>query len=209
MNASSGSGEQDWRLQADLQVAEPRRSLHDLLGRLRDPAIVKEVEGSVPHDVVVTHDGKRLFAYAADRATLERARSAIEGVLSRERIEASVRIGHWDDELDGWRQIDPPESAQEQRAADAAERDAETIETRTLVASSGRLVRADFERTMLDWAGRLGVECRIIEHPHLLTTQVGFTVTGPKRKLDEFSQGLAAEGWANVRTETGVMLSPL
>ncbi len=56
---------------------------------------------------------------------------------------------------------------------------------------------------------KLGLECNIIEHPHLLTTQVGFTVTGPKRRIDEFVQGLNAEGRATVRAETGVMLSPL
>jgi hypothetical protein len=53
------------------------------------------------------------------------------------------------------------------------------------------------------------LECAIIEHPHLLTTQVAFTVTGPKRKIDEFSRGLTAEEWATIRTERTVMLSPL
>ncbi len=62
---------------------------------------------------------------------------------------------------------------------------------------------------MLEWAAKLGVECKIIEHPHLLTTQVAFTVTGPRRKVEEFSQGLGAEERATIRTETGVMLSPL
>ena len=62
---------------------------------------------------------------------------------------------------------------------------------------------------MLDWAAQLGLECKLIEHPHLLTTQVGFTVTGPKRKVDEFSQGLAAEERTTIRTEGVVMLSPL
>jgi hypothetical protein len=53
------------------------------------------------------------------------------------------------------------------------------------------------------------VQCKVFEHPHLLKTQVGFTVTGPKRKLDEFAQGLKAEERAIVRTERAVMLSPL
>ena len=158
---------------------------------------------------MITHDGKLLFAYAADERTLRATRSAIESALGRDDITASVRISHWDDELDDWRQTDPPATAKQKRAEDTAARLAETVETRTLVASSGKLIRAEFEHTMRDWAGRLGVECEIIEHPHLLTTQVGFTVTGPKRKLDEFSQGLKAEERATIRTETAVMLSPL
>jgi hypothetical protein len=77
-------------------------------------------------------------------------------------------MSHWDDELDDWHQTDPPATAQEKRIEDAVERGAEAIETRTLVASSGKLIRAEFEQTMLDWADRLDVECIIIEHPHLL-----------------------------------------
>ena len=43
----------------------------------------------------------------------------------------------------------------------------------------------------------------------LLTTQVAFTVTGPKRKIDEFAQGLNADELATIRAERAVMLSPL
>lgn len=208
-DARESSTEQDWRLEAELDVSDARGALHGLIGRLRGPDVVKDVEATVAHDVVITHDGKLLFAYAADEATLTAARSAIADVLQRGGIAAKIRTSRWDDELDRWQQTDPPASAEEQRAQDAADRDADTIETRTLVVSSGNLIREEFEQSMLDWVTRLGLECKIIEHPHLLTTQVGFTVTGPKRKIDEFWRGLTAEGWATVRAETGVMLSPL
>ena len=62
---------------------------------------------------------------------------------------------------------------------------------------------------MLDWASTLGLQCEIIEHPHLLTTQVAFSVTGPRRKIDEFAEGLRAEEVATMRAEREVMLSPL
>ncbi len=78
-----------------------------------------------------------------------------------------------------------------------------------MVASAGRMVRAEVEQTMRDWADKLGLKCEVIEHPHLLTTQVAFTVTGPKRKVDEFAQGLRAEELATMRTERAVMMSPL
>jgi len=208
-NAPNGAGQQDWRLAAELHVGDARNALEQLLGRLRKPALVRELEASVPHDVVITHDGELLFAYAADQDTLASARSAIESVLARDGIDASVRIGHWDEQLDEWVQTDPPPSAGERQARAAAARDAETVETRTLVASAGRIVRTELERSLLGWAGELGIDCKIIEHPHLLSTQIGFTVTGPRRKLDEFARGLKAEEWATIRTETGVMLSPL
>lgn len=50
---------------------------------------------------------------------------------------------------------------------------------------------------------------QVIEHPHLLSTQVAFTVSGPRRKIDEFAEGLKAEGWATMRSELAVMASPL
>jgi hypothetical protein len=201
--------EEDWRLQAELDVGDARPALHGLLGRLRGPDVVKEVQASVPHDVVVTHDGRLLFAYAADQATLAAARRAIEDVLLRDGIGASVRVSRWDDELNRWQQTDPPPTAAEQAVLDAAERADDAIETRTLVVSSGKMIRAEFEQSLRDWAASLDLECEIIEHPHLLTTQLAFTVTGPKRKIDEFSQGLNAEEGATIRAETVVMLSPL
>ncbi|HTU78002.1 MAG TPA: hypothetical protein VMF09_04510 [Solirubrobacteraceae bacterium] len=201
--------EQDWRMQAELASEDAGGAVRELVGRLRGPDVVKEIEATVPRDVVITHDGKLLFAYAADQATLAAARRAVETVLAREHIAASVRVSHWDQELDEWVQTDPPPSAEQRVAAEAARRAADAIETRTLVASSGRLVRAEFEQTMRDWADKLGLQCEIIEHPHLLSTQVAFHVTGPRRKLDEFARGLRAEELATIRTETAVMTSPL
>jgi hypothetical protein len=62
---------------------------------------------------------------------------------------------------------------------------------------------------MLGWAEKLGLECKLIEHPHLLTSQIAFTVRGPKRRIEEFADGLKAEQLATMRTEREVMLSPL
>jgi hypothetical protein len=209
---TSDSADDDWRLTAELEVADGGGELHKLIGRLRGGehgGIVDEVEAAVPRDAVITHDGRLLFAYAADQATLAAARSAIETVLAREQTAVSVRISRWDEELDRWVQTDPPLSSEQARADTDAERDAQQPETRTMVATAGRPVRAEFERTMSAWAQRLSLECKIVEHPHLLNAQVAFTVTGPKFKVDEFARGLDAEGWAYVRAETGVMLSPL
>jgi hypothetical protein len=201
--------DQDWRLQAELHGEEARGALDHVLGRLRSPEVAKEVGEAVPHDVAVTHNGSVLFAYAASSSALESARRAIEWVLQRGGIEATISVSHWDERFDRWLQVDPPLSGEAQHAEDAAERDAETVESRTMVASTGKLIRAQVEQTMREWADKLELRCEVIEHPHLLTTQVAFTVSGPRRKLDEFAQGLRPEELATMRAEHVALLGPL
>lgn len=197
------SEQHDWRLEADLQ---PGQSLNDLLERLRGHS---QIGPAMPEDVVLTHDGQRLFAYAATRQDSDAAKHALEAALTRDGLAASVLSSHWDPQYDRWLQIDPPLSDAEKQREDAAEHAEDVEETRTLVVSSAKPIRAEVEQTMREWADKLGLECKIFEHPHLLTTQVGFTVTGPKHRIDEFASGLRAETRATVRAETAVMLSPL
>jgi hypothetical protein len=201
--------DQDWRLRAELGADYSRGALDHLLARVRGPDVAGEVDSAVPSDVVITHDGELLFAYAGNEAALNAARSAIEDVLRRDNVDATIVVSHWDDDLYEWRQTDPPLTGEAKRRDDAARRDAEAVETRTMVASSGREIRAEFEQSMVNWAQELGLKYEVIEHPHMLTTQVAFTVTGPKRKIDEFAKGLRAEELATLRTERGVMTSPL
>jgi hypothetical protein len=203
------SEDQDWRLTAELDAEDRRGALERLLERIRGDDLVEEIEAELPHDVVVTHDGNLLFAYAASEEEIRAAREVIERVLERDGVSARIVVSHWDEELDEWVQVDPPPSPEEVRREQAAERDAETVETRTLVASAGKLVRPHFERSLSDWAQKLGLECTITEHPHLLTTQVLFTCTGPRRKIDEFERALKAEGTTTLRSDATLMLNPL
>jgi hypothetical protein len=203
------SEDHDWRLQAELDAVDTRGALDHLLGRMRGPDVVEEVGEAVPHDVAITHDAKLLFAYAATESALNTARRAIEAVLRRDGVKASITVSHWDERFDEWLQVDPPLTGEAKRTEEATERDAEKVETRTMVASTGKLIRAEVEQTMREWADKLGLKCEVIEHPHLLTTQVAFTATGPRRKIDEFAEGLRAEELATMRTERAVMLSPL
>src|SRR4029077_13255107 len=121
------------------------------------------------------------------------ARSALEAALRGDRIAASATVRHWEDHDDEWVQVDPPLSGSAKVAAEARKRDDARVESRTLVALVGRLIRGEVEQTMRDGAARLGLACEIHEHPHLLSTQVAFTVTGPRRKLDEFAEDLRRE----------------
>lgn len=203
-DAGGDSAGEDWRLEAELDVADSKRAVGHLLGHLRGPDPVKDIEGAVAPDVVITHDGKLVFAYAASEAAITAARGAIQGALARDSITATIRVSRWDDQREQWQQTDPPPDEGEKRAEAAADRAGSAIETRTMVATAGKLVRAEYEQTMLSWAERLGLECKLIEHPHLLTTQIGFTVTGPRKQVEEFSRGLIAEGWTMVRTEESI-----
>jgi hypothetical protein len=201
--------EDDWRLTAELDTADRRGALDGLLARLREPDVVEEIEAELPPDVVISHNGNLLFAYAASEDAIRAAREAIERVLQRDGIGARIVLSHWDEDRDEWMQVDPPPSPEELRSEQQREVDADAIETRTLVASAGKLVRASFEQSLLDWANKLGLDVKITEHPHLLTTQVLFTVTGPKHKIDEFERALKAEGATMLRSDATLMLSPL
>jgi hypothetical protein len=202
------SEDEDWRLTAELDAADRRGALDRLLGRVRGADVVGEIEKALPHDVVITHDGKMLFAYAASEDAIEAARRVIEQVLQRDGVGATIIISHWDQELDEWRQVDPPLTAEQARSEAAAELDAEALETRTLVASAGNLIRSSFEQSLLDWAQKQGLKVTVVEHPHLLSTQVLFTVSGPKHKIDEFERALRAEGTATMRADATLIVSP-
>ena len=197
--------EDNWRLVAELGEGEKGGRLDDLVGRTRERQVAKEAGAEVPADVVITHDGARIFAYAASEQSVRSAREAIRTHAPA----ASVVISQWDGERDEWRQVDPPLTAAEQEHAEALERDAEQVETRTMVATAGRQVREELEQSMQQLAQGLQLSLAISEHPHLLTYQVLFEVTGPKGKIDEFAAGLNAEEHATMRTEAVVMASPL
>lgn len=200
--------ERDWRLEGVLQgegaSEEHRRGrLRALVGRVREPDPVHDAQAAVSEEVVVTHDGARLFAYAASREAIEAARSAIEEALERDGVSASLALTCWSQDREQWLDPDsPPPPPPEPEQGEA------TV-TRTYVVTLGKWVREEFEQSMREAAQRLGLTCEIVEHPHLLSAQAAFTVSGPARKVDEFERGMKAEERATIRTETAVMASPL
>jgi hypothetical protein len=197
--------EQDWRLEVELDGTDAGQGLDRLLRRVRGEGglVESEVRAAVTDDVVVTHDGRLLFAYAAGPSALSAARRAVEDSLHGDGHASKIVVSHWNSGLDQWQRIDPPPDGAS--VADPGPRDDSSVTTRTLVCTAGKVVRETLERSMLERARELGVECSIVEHPHLLTTQVAFTVTGPRRKLNEFREGLAAEGFATMRADSLVM----
>lgn len=190
--------DQNWRLNVELGSAH---DLGEFLDRVRSGAAG---DTQVPGDVVITHDGGSLFAYAASEESIKRARAAIESLTN-----AQIVISHWAQSVDDWVQVDPPLAGAALQREEALERDEAKHERRTLVCSAGRMVRREIEQSMQESADALGLHLTITEHPHLLTYQVLFDVEGAKHKIDEFADGLNAEEMATIRTERAVMMSPL
>jgi hypothetical protein len=200
----------DWRLQISPALDDPKPALAGLLKRLRgEPSAIPGATSGVADDVVITHNGELLFAYAASESALDGARASIEAALRDQRLDATITVSHWDEGLFGWRQVDSPLDDSQERARERSDDAAMASETRTVVVKIGREVRSEVERSLQISAGELGVECKLVEHPHLLRTQVAFTATGPHRKVEQFFRGLEAEERATIRTETGVISSPL
>lgn len=206
------SDDQDWRLQLDLDEAT---DLDGLVGRVRGGAdeFQRDTKHVLGDDVVLTHDGSRFFAYAPSESSIEAARHAIESVLAQEQRRATVRVSHWDEALLAWRQTDPPLTATEdEQAREAAEEhlreqaaDAVRPETRTVVAVAGKLVRKSFEQQMLNYAASLGLECEVVEHPHLLSTQIAFKTTGATRDVDEFASYVDVQARSGTRMDFGLV----
>ena len=200
---SDDPDERDWRLTGDLRSAGGGY-LHGLVNRRREAHAAEDAADAVGSDVVVTHDGNHLFAYAASREAIEDARAKLLEALARDGIETTLALSTWSEDLGQW--IDPDAPATER---EAARREAEAVVTNTYVVTLGHWIKEEFEASLGGWAKELGVTYEVIEHPHLLSTQAAFTVTGPARKVNEFAAAMKAEERATIRTESLVMASPL
>jgi hypothetical protein len=204
--------DKDWRLRLDL---DEQVDLDGLVGRVRGDAgeFERDTRSTLSDDVVLTHDGSRFFAYAPSETSIDGARDAIESVLRNEQRKATIRVSHWDEDLRTWHQIDPPltaeEEEQEQVLAEERIREASAEaakpETRTVVCVTGKLVRKSFEHQMLEYAKTLGLECVVVEHPHLLSTQVAFRVTGPTGDVEQFVSYVNVEASAGTRMDLGLI----
>ena len=194
--------EQDWRLMAEVEGPEEHHGpLDRVLGRVHDEykKAADEAREGVPEGVAITHDGHRLFAYANSQAALAAARERITAACEDHELTATYVVSHWEDEFERWRQVDPPETAEQAQQTRAQDREGETVETQTVVCSAGKTVRDSLEQGMREYADRLGLECELVEHPHLLQTQVAFKVTGPRHKIAEFRAALDQDGWTSIR----------
>ena len=174
----------------------------------RRTRVVEEIEAKVPHDVVITHDGKLLFAYAAEQATLSAARAAIEGVLgATASTRACASATGTTSSKSGARSIRRrrPRSGSDEprRTRRGGGRDAHA--RRQLGQDDPRGIRAEHSRmgrqagaAVCDRRAPASANDAARVHRHGAEAQDRRVLTGP-----------GAEERATIRTETAVMSSPL
>ena len=73
------------------------------------------------------------------------------------------------------------------------------------MAVTGRLIRKPFERQMVGYAQSIGLECEVVEHPHLLSTQIALTVIGAHNDVAAFARYLKSEAQASSRIDPGLI----
>ena len=159
---------------------------------------------------MLSADDDTLFAYANTREAIDEARGGARAP-ARRRSGATPRYASRTGMTTariGTRSIRRPsadELAREERRDREAEAEAARearIETRTVAVTSGRMVRNWFETTVADEARELGVELSIVEHPHLLSTQIVFTLTGPTGKIEQVIADMDARAGQATRLES-------
>ncbi len=190
------SSEQDWRLRLDL--GEPL----DLANELKQSGVW------LPDDVVLSRDDNTLFVYAMHRESLASARAAVEQVLLRAGLTGTIAVSHWDPHALRWRQVDPPPPEAELRREQElleAERSGADAATQTVVCTIGRLIRKPFEQEVLSFAEQEGLRCELVEHPHLLSSQVVFTVTGEPERVEQFVRYVREDARSTTRIDPALI----
>jgi hypothetical protein len=177
--------DQDWRLRVDI---DDPSALHARLRGARH--FERELDPLIADDVVLSFDDDTVFAYANTSASIEEVRRAVERQLAQDGLTADIHVAHWDDGSEVWLapgeappRADPAIHAGEDGAAPEPSAD-DPIVTRTYAETSGRIVRNYFENIVAGEAQSRGVKLSIVEHPHLLTTQLAFNLTGPSSAVD-------------------------
>ena len=113
----------DWRLQIDLDDDGIGGNVAD---HLRSAEIVGELEHDLKGQVIVSHEGERIFLYAATREPLDRVQGVVEKFLADKGWTGTLDLRRWHHESEAWENPDAPLPTTE--AEKAAEHE-ELIET--------------------------------------------------------------------------------
>lgn len=199
--------DEDWRLRVQLHEGGEGARAHGIVSRFRGPQVARDAERAIGGEVHLTHDGSTLFAYARDLVALQAARGALLDAIDSEGLSAQITLSHWEQDVGDWAQVEPPPTDAARADHERALRDAHAPTTQTFVVQAGVAVRESLERSMSEWAQTLGLRCELVEHPHLLATQVAFTVSGPAHAVGQFREGLDAEERRTIRSAETISFS--
>ncbi|HST54989.1 MAG TPA: hypothetical protein VLJ42_03715 [Solirubrobacteraceae bacterium] len=227
--AARDSNDENWRLRADIHGLDGRehRDRHEhldrLIKRLREDS--SGLAGGLRDQVLMTHDGNTLFGYAFTLTELRSILSAIEAQLASDGRAATITLAHWDAAESKWQQLDASglpiqggeaecegEGERERAGVDGESQSgsdgdvsASTAAERTFVVVVGRLERNAFEWDIVNYITAHDLSYRMVEHRHLLSTQVAFHVSGPAEKLDELDRYIKREARRTFRVDPGLV----
>ncbi|HTT93572.1 MAG TPA: hypothetical protein VMF55_02810 [Solirubrobacterales bacterium] len=128
----------DWRLQIDLDDGGIAGGLAD---HLRSAELEHDLAVDIGRRVIVSHEGSRIFLYAADREQLDSAEAAIRKYVDAKGWQTTFDLRHWHPEADEWE--DPGKPLPTSEAGKEAEHE-ERMETED-EETAARGGRAEFE----------------------------------------------------------------
>ncbi len=96
----------DWRLQIDLDDAGIGGQVADLM---RSAELEHDLELGFDQEVIVSHEGERIFLYAGTRAQLDRAAEAVRKILDTKGWDARLELRHWHPVALEWEAPEVPE----------------------------------------------------------------------------------------------------
>jgi len=200
--------DQDWRLRVDI---DDPAALHARLRGARH--FERELDPLIADDVVMSHDDDTVFAYANTSASIEEVRRAVAHQLAQDGLTAEIHVAHWDDASEAWLapgEAPPPPHAIGPGGDGGTPEPAveDPIVTRTYAETSGKIVRNYFENVVAGEAQSRGVKLSIVEHPHLLTTQLAFNLTGPSSAVDAVIHAIQSDA-NNVTRFESANLTPI
>jgi hypothetical protein len=128
----------DWRLQIDLDDDGIGGEVAD---HLRAAELEKELEVDLKDEVIVSHEGERIFLYAGTRKPLDWVRGVVEKFLADKGWTANLELRRWHQTAEDWEDPDAPLPSTDADKAAEHERLMET-EDAEVAADKGR---AEFE----------------------------------------------------------------
>jgi hypothetical protein len=95
----------DWRLQIDLDDDGIGGEVAD---HLRASELLGELEHDLKGQVIVSHEGERIFLYAATRRPLDWVQGVVEKFLADKGWTATIELRRWHHEAEEWEDPDKP-----------------------------------------------------------------------------------------------------